>query len=62
LSQDIIYGRRRTRQPQSPVWANLSILYGLVEFGNRSGASDGDALQLTNLCAAPIASSRRQLE
>jgi hypothetical protein len=30
------YGRRRTRQPQVPVWANFSSLYGLVEFGNRS--------------------------
>ena len=33
-----MYGRRRTRQPQLPVWANSSILYGLVEFGNRSDA------------------------
>src|SRR6266567_4249900 len=24
-----------TRQPQLPVWANLCILYGLFEFGNR---------------------------
>jgi hypothetical protein len=38
LSQDIIYGRRRTRQPQLPVWTNLSSLYGLLEFGNRSAA------------------------
>jgi hypothetical protein len=49
LSQDIIYGRRRTRQPQLPVWANFSILYGLVEFGNRSGAARRDMLQLTIL-------------
>jgi hypothetical protein len=24
------------------VWANFSILYGLVEFGNRSAAADAD--------------------
>jgi hypothetical protein len=34
-----IYGRRRTMQPQLPVWANFSILYGLVEFGNRSATA-----------------------
>jgi hypothetical protein len=62
LSQDIIYGRRRTRQPQVPVWANFSILYGLVEFGNRSEAPHRKMRQLTNLCAAPIASGGRQLK
>ena len=59
LSQDIIYGRRRTRQPQLPVWTNLSILYGLLEFGNRSAAPRRRMLQLTNLSLASIASSGR---
>jgi hypothetical protein len=62
LSQDIIYGHRRTRQPQLPVWANFSILYGLVEFGNRSAAAHREMRQLTNVRGAPIASRGRQLK
>ena len=34
-----------------PVWANFSILYGLVEFGNCTGPFPTAKVQLTNLCA-----------
>jgi len=40
-----------------PVWANLCILYGLVEFGNCADPLQGDKVQLTNLCASAIADS-----
>jgi hypothetical protein len=40
-------------KPQLPVWANSSILYGLVEIGNRSAAPRRRMLQLTNRLSHP---------
>ncbi|MCU1269647.1 MAG: hypothetical protein JWN74_941 [Acidobacteriaceae bacterium] len=45
-----------------PVWANLCILYGLVEFGNPTrGAQNGNDEVRGNVYA-PIAESCRQLK
>jgi hypothetical protein len=45
-----------------PVWANLCILYGLVEFGNPTRDAQNGNEELAGNVYAPIAESCRQLK
>ena len=44
-----------------PVWANLCILYGLVEFGNPTRDAQNGNKELAGNVYAPIAEDFRQL-